>query len=135
MEVEDEAKVIVRDAAFRRVVVSVYEHRCALCGLQVLNSLGQNIVDGAHIQPFSQFYDDRIDNGLSLCKNHHWAFDRGWFAINDDYTLLVAEDLREESPHARPMREFDGDRIQLPTQQNHTRVLTRYAGIVRMSLE
>ena len=118
-DLEDEAKVVVRDAAFRRVVVSVYEHRCAFCGLQVLNSLGQNIVDGAHIQPFSQFYDDRIDNGLSLCKNHHWAFDRGWFAINDDYTLLVAEDLREESPHARPMREFDGDRIQLPTQQNY----------------
>ena len=54
----------MRDAAFRRVVVSVYEYRCALCGLQVLNSLDQNIVDGAHIQPFSQFYDDRIDNGL-----------------------------------------------------------------------
>jgi len=69
--------------------------------------------------PFSQFYDDRIDNGLSLCKNHHWAFDRGWFTINDNYTLLIWEDLREDSPHARPMREFKGSSILLPTQTQY----------------
>jgi|SRR5579883_815671 len=128
-ELEDEQTTIVRDAAFRKIVVSTYNYRCAFCGLQILDSLGQNIVDGSHIMPFSQFYDDRIDNGLSLCKNHHWAFDRGWFAIADDYTLLVSSDLREESPHARPMREFNGDcplghcakrnRILLPTQSQY----------------
>ncbi|MEP0859725.1 HNH endonuclease [Trichocoleus sp. DQ-U1] len=115
-ELEDEQTSIVRDAAFRKIVVSVYEYRCALCGLQILNSLGQNIVDGAHIKPFSQFYDDRINNGLSLCKNHHWAFDRFWFTISDDYTIIVADNLREDSPNSRPMREFRGDRIILPAQ-------------------
>lgn len=83
---------------------------------QILDSLGQNIVDGSHIKPFSQFYNDRIDNGLSLCKNHHWAFDRFWFTINDDYTIIVADNLREDSPNARLMREFGGDRIILPAQ-------------------
>jgi len=115
-ELKDEQTVIVRDAAFRKIVVSTYNHSCAFCGLQILNSLGQNIVDGAHIKPFSQFYDDRLDNGLSLCKNHHWAFDRGWFALNDDYTLLVSDDLREQSPNAKPMREYVSDRILLPVQ-------------------
>ena len=115
-ELEDEQTVIVRDAAFRNIVVSTYNHSCAFCGLQILNSLGQNIVDGAHIKPFSQFYDDRIDNGLSLCKNHHWAFDRGWFAIAEDYTLLVSDDLREKSPNARAMREYVSARILLPVQ-------------------
>jgi putative restriction endonuclease len=118
-ELEDEQTTIVRDAAFRKIVVSTYNYRCAFCSLQILDSLGQNIVDGSHIMPFSQFYDDRIDNGLSLCKNHHWAFDRGWFAIADDYTLLISSDLREESPHARPMREFNGDRIILPAQARY----------------
>ncbi len=112
--VKDEAKVIVRDAAFRRVVVNVYGQRCSFCGLRIISAQGQTIVDGAHVMPFSKFYDDRIDNGLSLCKTHHWAFDRGWFAVNDDYTLLVA-DLQEESPNARPMRDFAGDRILLPS--------------------
>lgn len=68
-DLEDEARVVVRDAAFRRVIVSIYENRCAFCGLQIISALNQKIVDGSHIKPFSQFYDDRIDNGISLCKN------------------------------------------------------------------
>jgi putative restriction endonuclease len=118
-ELEDEQTVIVRDAAFRKIVVSTYNYRCAFCRLQILDSDGKNIVDGSHIKPFSQFYDDRIDNGLSLCKNHHWAFDRYWFSINDDYTIIVADNLREESPNARPMREFIGASINLPAQQQY----------------
>ncbi len=118
-ELEDEQTVIVRDAAFRKIVVSTYNHTCAFCGLQILDSDGKNIVDGSHIKPFSQFYDDRIDNGLSLCKNHHWAFDRFWFSIDDDYTIIVADGLREDSPNARPMREFSGSSINLPAQQQY----------------
>lgn len=118
-ELEDEQNSIVRDAAFRKIVVSTYDYRCALCGLQILNSLGQNIVDGAHIKPFSQFYDDRINNGLSFCKNHHWAFDRFWFTLNDDYTILVADDLREHSPHATPIKEFQNQSIILPAHEQY----------------
>lgn len=118
-ELKNETKLVARDATFRRVIVSVYDHRCAFCGLQILSSLGRNIVDGSHIMPFSQFYDDRIDNGLSLCKNHHWAFDRGWFGVSDDFTLLVQNDLREDAPNCKPMQQFEGDRIHLPTQQHY----------------
>ena len=118
-ELEDEQAVIVRDGAFRKIVVSTYNQRCAFCRLQILDINAQNIVDGSHIKPFSQFYDDRINNGLSLCKNHHWAFDRFWFTINDDYTIIVSDNLREDSPNAKPMREFRGDRIILPSQQQY----------------
>jgi len=118
-DLQDEAKSIVRDAAFRRVVVSVYEYRCAFCRLQAINSLNQNILDGAHIKPFAEFYDDRIDNGISLCKNHHWAFDRGWFTIDDNYMILVSNDLREESLNAKPTRDFQGNHILLPVQEQY----------------
>jgi putative restriction endonuclease len=118
-ELEDEQNVIVRDGAFRKIVISTYNHTCAFCGLQILDSDGKNIVDGSHIKPFSKFYDDRINNGLSLCKNHHWAFDRGWFTIDDDYRIVVSDSIREVSPNAKPMREFVGDRITLPAQQQY----------------
>ncbi|MGL5924579.1 HNH endonuclease [Chroococcidiopsis sp.] len=111
---KDETKTVVRDATFRKVIVSIYDYRCAFCGLRIINSLSQNIVDGSHIMPFSQFYDDRIDNGLSLCKNHHWAFDRGWFGISDNFTLLVKSDLHEDAPNCKPMQQFNGDRLSLP---------------------
>ena len=118
-ELTDESRAVVRDAAFRKIVISIYEHRCAFCGLQITNSLSQSIVDGAHIKPFSKFYDDRIDNGISLCKNHHWAFDHGWFTINDDYVILVSDDLWEKSPNAKPIKESQGERIILPIQEQY----------------
>ncbi|XWK91257.1 MAG: HNH endonuclease [Phormidium sp.] len=112
-------KSVVRNAFFRKAVVYVYDYRCAFCRMRVMNSLSQNIVDGAHIKPFSQFFDSRVTNGVSLCKNHHWAFDQGWFAINDDYKILVTNDLDEESPNAKPMKEFDGENILLPNYEQY----------------
>lgn len=116
IEKEDEQEEIIRNGAFRRTITSIYEYRCAFCHLQVFNHL-ENIVDGAHIKPFSKFYDNRINNGISLCKNHHWAFDRFWFTIEDDYTIRISGSLREDSPHAPPMREFQGKEILLPNNK------------------
>jgi len=35
-----------------KIVISVYNYRCSFCGLKIINSLGQNIVDSSHIKPF-----------------------------------------------------------------------------------
>jgi len=112
-------KSVVRDAVFRKSVVHLYDYRCALCRLKVTRSLSQSMVDGAHIKPFSEFYDNRPDNGLSLCKNHHWAFDRGWFTVDDRYQIIVDSDLQEDSPYPRLMREFHGEQILLPSLEQY----------------
>ena len=108
----------VRNAIFRKAVVEAYDYRCALCRLKVIRKITQNIVDGSHIKPFSKFYDNQINNGISLCKNHHWAFDQGWFAIDDNYRIIVANDLEEESPNARCMKDFHSETILLPTSDH-----------------
>jgi putative restriction endonuclease len=108
-----------RNAIFRKAVVEAYDYRCALCRLKVRRTLTQKIVDGSHIKPFSRFYDDQVDNGISLCKNHHWAFDQGWFAIDDNYRIIVANDLEEESPNARCMKDFHSETILLPTSNQY----------------
>ncbi|MDJ0553919.1 MAG: HNH endonuclease [Microcoleaceae cyanobacterium MO_207.B10] len=59
-------KSLLRDAFFRKAVVHSYNYKCAFCGMKVSMSIEQNIVDGAHIKPFAKFYDNRIDNGISL---------------------------------------------------------------------
>ncbi|MEZ2276159.1 MAG: HNH endonuclease [Microcoleus sp.] len=112
-------KSAVRNAFFRKAVVHIYDYKCAFCRLKVRRTLNQNIVDGSHIKPFSQFYDNQINNGISLCKNHHWAFDQGWFAIDDDYRIIVASDLEEESPNAKPMKDFQSETILLPTSERY----------------
>ncbi|MEH2197612.1 HNH endonuclease [Nostoc sp.] len=112
-------KELVRNAFFRKAIVNIYDYKCAFCGLKVTKSIIQNIVDGAHIKPFSQFYDSGIHNGIALCKNHHWAFDRGWFAVDEQYKIIVSNDLEEASPHAKPMKDFDGETILLPNTEQH----------------
>lgn len=107
-------KSLVRDAFFRKAVVHIYDSRCAFCRLKVTISLTQNIVDGAHIKPCAKFYDNRIDQGISFCKNHHWAFDRGLFTIGDNDKIIVSSNFQKESPNAKPIREFNGKSIVLP---------------------
>jgi putative restriction endonuclease len=113
-------KSLFREAIFRKTVVHLYDYRCAFCQLKVTRSLSQSIVDGAHIKPFAKFFDNSEDNGISLCKNHHWAFDRGWFTLDDRYQIIVASDLQEESPYPRlSMKEFHGELILLPNSEQH----------------
>ncbi len=65
----------VRDLAFARVVKQAYHFQCAACGLRIVFD-GASLVDAAHIIPFAESHDDDPCNGLSLCKNHHWAMDQ-----------------------------------------------------------
>ena len=112
-------KSIVRNSFFRKLVVREYDYRCAFCKLRIVRNPNQNIVDGAHIKPFSEFLDSKIDNGLLLCKNHHWAFDLGWFSIDDNYRILVAQGLDDDSPYTRAMKEFDRELIVLPSDKRY----------------
>ncbi|MFQ3636994.1 MAG: HNH endonuclease [Cyanobacteriota bacterium] len=115
---EDEAEAYRRSATFRKEVLALYDQRCAFCRLRVISQDSENIVDGSHILPFSIFRDDRYDNGLSLCKNHHWAFDHGWFSISDEYTIIIPENrIHEEPPiDTKPMQAFHNEPIFLPNQ-------------------
>ncbi len=118
-DLKDEENVVVRNGAFRKIVVSLYEQRCAFCRLRIIGVEGQDIVDGAHIKPFSEFRDDRFVNGMALCKNHHWAFDRGWFGVDDGYRILVpGERFTEEAAvGSREMGAFRGEAIGLPREE------------------
>lgn len=112
-------KSIVRNAFFRKAIIHVYNYKCAFCGIKVTHSLTQNIVEGAHIKPLAEFYDNEVDNGISLCKNHHWSFDNGLFTIDNNYKIVVASDFEEISPNSRLLKDFHGENINLPTEQNY----------------
>jgi len=88
----------VRNSAFRRIVLEAYNETCAICQIKLENSLGISIMDAAHILPFSQFHNNDIRNGLSLCKLHHWLFDHGLITVNSDYTIRVSKKIDYECP-------------------------------------
>ncbi|MCD8489144.1 MAG: HNH endonuclease [Desertifilum sp.] len=125
-------KALVRNSFFRKFVVHVYDYQCAFCRMRVTRLSNQNLVDGAHIKPLSIFYDNTINNGISLCKNHHWAFDKGWFCINSKYRIIVSKDLQEESPNSKLMKDYQGEVILLPSSEKFLPSIESLNGIRKM---
>ncbi|MGW5571194.1 HNH endonuclease [Nocardia thailandica] len=75
---------------FRSRVLIAYENRCAIC------RLGRpQLLEAAHIIPDKQEQGTAdINNGLSLCRIHHTAFDRNLIGIAPDSTVHVGAELR-----------------------------------------
>ena len=71
----------IRDQKFGRKVLNVYNHKCAMCGVQ------GRLVQGAHIVPVKAKGTDEVTNGLALCRNHHGAYDLFLLAVDEDGTI------------------------------------------------
>ena len=88
--VEQTISKIPRDRLFRKLVLSAYEQRCAITGLQLLNGGGRAEVEAAHIKPVEHHGPDTIRNGIALSGTAHWMFDRGLISLSDKHEILVS---------------------------------------------
>ncbi len=82
----------LHQAAFRERVLDAYRTHCAMCRLK-----HRELLDAAHI--IADGDPDglpKVSNGLSLCKIHHAAFDRGILAVRPDYVIEVRQDVLSE---------------------------------------
>jgi putative restriction endonuclease len=86
----------IRDQGFRKAIVQLYDHRCALCGIRMLTPEGHTVVEAAHIMPWSRSYDDKPTNGLALCRLCHWSFDEGLMSVGKSYEVLVSKRVRTD---------------------------------------
>lgn len=124
----------VHQAAFRERVVRAYREQCALCRLRHVD-----LLDAAHITPDTEIDSDpTVSNGVALCKLHHAAFDRFFFAIRPDYSVEVRPSILAE--HDGPMLEvglqqIHGRRILLPGRHadlpDQNRLARRYREFLR----
>jgi putative restriction endonuclease len=103
----------LHQVAFRERVIRAYAERCALCRLR-----HQELLDAAHITPDSDAEGEPvISNGVALCKLHHAAFDRFFFAIRPDYVIEVRASVLLESDGPMlvvGLQQINGQRIHLP---------------------
>jgi putative restriction endonuclease len=74
----------IRDQGFRRAIVNLYDHRCALCGIRMLTPEGHTVVEAAHVIPWNQSHDDKPTNGMALCRLCHWSFDEGLMSVGKE---------------------------------------------------
>lgn len=100
-----------RSSGFRRVILEIYDYQCAACGLRIRLPLEDDMtfVDAAHLIPFHVDQNDHPTNGMALCKNHHWAMDRGLIAPHPEGFWSVSSKLRSHrSPGEKELTELKG---------------------------
>jgi len=108
-------KIRLHQQAFREKVLYAYKSQCALCRLK-----HSELLDAAHIIPDGEPESKpTVDNGLSLCKLHHAAFDKYFIGITPDYKIEVRKDILEEfdGPMLQHgLKELNGSKIFVPSK-------------------
>ncbi|MEX0733565.1 MAG: HNH endonuclease signature motif containing protein [Steroidobacteraceae bacterium] len=95
---------------FRVIVTDAYERRCAISGERVLP-----VLEAAHVRPYSEGGQHRIDNGLLLRSDLHTLFDAGYMTITPDLHVVVSKKLREEFENGREYYALSGHPVRRPT--------------------
>lgn len=80
---------VARSIVFRARVVELYGRSCAVCGQGLRTPSALVETEAAHVVPRSRMGTDDPRNGLALCRQHHWAFDRGLFGVGEDRKVIV----------------------------------------------
>ena len=94
--------------SFRDFVLYAYGYKCAITG-KAIRYKNLNNLEAAHIQPRAQAGTYLPCNGLALCRDMHWAFDKGFITITDDYTVQVHDEVKTTI-----LSEIDGKKISVP---------------------
>jgi putative restriction endonuclease len=111
-------KVRLFQRAFREKVLDAYRSQCAFCRLK-----HRELLDAAHIIP-DNLPESRltIDNGISLCKLHHAAYDNFILGVTPDYIIHVRKDVLEEEDGPvlqHGLKGLHNTKLILPSLKNH----------------
>lgn len=104
----------IKQAFFRRAVLSSYQTRCCMTGLA-----DPRLLLASHIVPWSKDKPNRLNpkNGLCLSALHDRAFDRGLITVLPNMTISVSKRLvaaDRASLASRSIVELHGKSIELP---------------------
>lgn len=104
----------IRSAGFRQAIMRLYDYTCAVCQLRIVTMDGESATDAAHIIPFRISQNDDVRNGISLCKLHHWSFDKGLISLSRTYQVLVSPLMSDGRPTEWMLTELQDKSILLP---------------------
>ncbi len=93
-EKERVVKTRVNQHVFREIVLSNYQNRCAVTGIDL-----PELLNASHIIPWAANKMERLNptNGICLSKLYDAAFDKGLIGIKPDYTFVLSEKLKAKA--------------------------------------
>lgn len=107
---ESRVKRVARSLVFRERVREQYQFMCCVCRTGVRTPDESSEIEAAHIVPRQHNGSDDARNGLGLCRRHHWAFDHGLWAVDDDRKVVVPLRVKK-IPENKLLVEFDGEKL------------------------
>ena len=108
------AKVRIKQSFFRKAVLSSYQNRCCMTGLN-----DERLLIASHIVPWSKDEKSRLNprNGLCLSALHDRAFDKGLITVDSQMQIKVSEQVRSLSENEfaqKSLLALEGKSISLP---------------------
>jgi len=100
--------------SFRVIVTDAYGRRCAVTREKALP-----VLIAAHIRPFAEGGEHRVDNGLLLRSDLHILFDRGYVTVTPEYRLEVSGRLRTDFDNGEEYFAWSGQQISVPPVPEH----------------
>lgn len=99
---------LFNSTSFRDFVMVGYNNLCAITGTVIRYESYMNL-EAAHIRPKSHGGLYLPNNGMALCRDLHWAFDKGFFTLNNNLEVIV-----HPKTTSSYLNSFDGKKIRLP---------------------
>jgi putative restriction endonuclease len=114
LEREALIRVRVNQSFFRRRILSAYDFRCCVTGMNV-----PELLVASHIAPWSEDPANRLNprNGLCLNPLHDRAFDRHLMWVDPNFRVRLSSrlrDLKKEKRSLEWMLSFEGETLRLP---------------------
>jgi len=102
---------VIRSRSFRDLILYFYEDKCAITGKKlVIEYKDFKNLEAAHILARAAGGGSNPSNGMALERNLHWAFDKGFFTLTEDFEVEVHPDAMNV-PY---LKEKHGQKIFLP---------------------
>jgi hypothetical protein len=96
--------------SFRDFVMVGYDSLCAVTGTVIRYEAYMNL-EAAHIKPRSHGGLFMPSNGIALCRDMHWAFDKGFFTLSEDCRIQVHPKTTSEL-----LRSYHGKALYVPKE-------------------
>ncbi len=107
-------KTRVNQDVFRQMILSIYDYRCALTGINE-----KDLLLASHIKPWAEDVDNRLNpkNGICLSALYDRAFDKGLIGFDSELKVVLSHRLKEhctEKYYQRYFGDLEGKQLTIP---------------------
>ncbi len=108
------AKVRLGQNYFRKMVMTNYQNKCCVTGLNVPQTLR-----ASHILAWAKDVENRMnpENGLCLSATYDAAFDKHLISFDDDYRMIISKEIKDYYTNEVTkdyFEKYEGKQIALP---------------------